>query len=152
MNLLNLVPLIILVSIALIASWTDVRSRLLPNWLAGLTFVSGLACAVWVSEGMEDWLPHLLHAIIALMIGFALYGFKVWGAGDGKFYSAVAVWSGLSDALILIVSITSVGLILAVVGIARNWGSLFSKKLSSIPYGVAIGFGAVLNQAREYLL
>jgi len=143
--------LVALTCFALAASWTDIRSRLLPNWLVGLTFVSGLAFSFWFG-GLENGLYHLAHALIALVIGFALYGIKVWGAGDGKFYAAVAVWSSWTDALILIMAITSVGLILAVIGIARNWGQLFSKQLSSIPYGVAIGFGAVLNHAREYVL
>ena len=140
----------VLISIALAASWTDIRARVLPNWLVGLTLVSGLVFAYFAGD-LDGVLYHSFHALLALMIGFALYGFKIWGAGDGKFYAAVSVWFGVTEALALIVAITSIGLVLTVFAIIRNWGRLLSKQHSNIPYGVAIGFGAVLNLSREFL-
>ena len=57
----------------------------------------------------------------------------------------------LKRLLAVILAITAVGFVVAVIDIVRNWGSLLSKSLAGIPYGVAIGLGAVLHQSRGYL-
>ena len=94
---------------------------------------------------------HLLHFAAALAIGIALFAFKVWGAGDGKFYAAVSVWFPIGDFLQLILAISAVGLILVVIYALRRWGKIFAKDAPGIPYGVAIGLGAALAMAGELL-
>ena len=90
---------------------------------------------------------HLLHFAAALVIGIALFAFKVWGAGDGKFYAAVSVWFPLGEFFELILAISAVGLILVLVYALRRWGKIFAKDAPGIPYGVAIGFGPALAMA-----
>jgi prepilin peptidase CpaA len=78
----------------------------------------------------------------------------VFGGGDAKFYAAVAAWFALGKAVLLLVSISLSGLALLVVWfsyrrmrrlpIGRSAGG---THFDSLPYGVAIGSGAVLTMA-----
>lgn len=123
-------------------AWTDSRRRVVPNYLALLTAISGLGLSAYYG-GSELLLLHVAHGAAALVVGFALFAFNLWGGGDGKFYAAAACWFAISDffRLVLFISIVGVLLILAMFVIRR--GKLFRKDSAGIPYGVAIAGGAI---------
>jgi prepilin peptidase CpaA len=150
MQLTFVLPFGALIGLATAASWTDFRSRTIPNWLIISTFVWGLGFAIWTNH-WGDLLLHLLHFTAALTVGLALFGFKVWGGGDGKLYAAVAVWFEIQDFFLLVLAITTVGLALLLGYTVVHWGKLFAKSGRSIPFGVAIGLGAVLAFTRDIL-
>lgn len=143
-------PFSALVGLATAASWIDFRSRTIPNWLIIVTLAGGLGFAIWTSD-WSDLLLHFLSFVIALAVGLALFGLKVWGGGDGKLFAAIALWFEIADFPVLVMAIALVGFVLVLGYSLVHWGKLFSKNAQSIPYGVAIGFGAVLAFARDML-
>lgn len=130
------------------AAWLDLRHRLIPNWLCAVTLLAGLVAAT-VAGGLPALGNQSLHMAIALVAGMALFQFGVFGGGDAKFYAAVAAWFPLAQAGMLLISVTLCGLVLLVVWFSyrrirrlpvRRGGQHFE----GLPYGVAIGAGAVL--------
>jgi prepilin peptidase CpaA len=147
---MQFVPVAALALAAAIASWSDVLYRRVPNWLTGLTALAGLAMGLLVG-GPAVLGGQALHMALVLLAGIMLFRFGVFGGGDAKFYAAVAAWFNLSKATLLLLSITSCGLVLVIVWfayrrlrrlpISRGGGE---NQFDSLPYGIAIGAGAVL--------
>lgn len=150
---MQFVPLAALTLAAAIAAWTDVLRRRVPNWLCAITALAGLAAGV-IQGGLPALGSQALHLAIALVVGIGLFRFGVFGGGDAKFYAAVAAWFGMSRALLLLISVTFCGGALLVVWfgyrrlrrlpIGRNSGG---THFDSLPYGIAIGAGAVMAMA-----
>ena len=144
MNIPAILPVLVLAVFALAGAWTDIRSRTIPNLLVLATALAGLAFPAIAG----DWnavLMHLAHFGVALLIGLGLFAAKFWGGGDGKFYAAVAAWFPIDDFFLLMFAISAVGLFLVLGVIARNGGKMFARGAASVPYGVAIGLGALLK-------
>jgi prepilin peptidase CpaA len=143
-------PVAALTLSAAIASWSDVLYRRVPNWLSGLTALAGLAYGS-VEGGLPALGSQALHMAIVLVAGMVLFRFGLFGGGDAKFYAAVAAWFSLAKAVFLLLSITSCGFVLLIVwfGYRRLRRLPISRSsdgtdFDSLPYGIAIGAGAVL--------
>lgn len=144
------VPLIVLIALCCTAAWLDAMQRRLPNWLCALTAVAGLAAALVLAGPSEaGW--HALHLLVALIGGLALFSIRIFGAGDAKYYAAVASWFALSEAvkLLLLVSLSGVVLLIVWFIYRRARGIPIRSKTNSLsdslPYGLAIGAGAILT-------
>jgi prepilin peptidase CpaA len=155
---------------------TDWRSRRIPNAVTYPTMVIGLALGAIESAGPAGFpgslFPAGLHGglvdhVAGLAIGFLVaYPFYAGGglkAGDGKFLMAVgalmgtlfllqaAVWGALVGGVIAIGFIVARRVAAARAGTAETMGGLLH---TWIPYGVALGLGALaalaiqLNQLR----
>jgi len=134
-----------------VGALSDIKDRRLPNWLSALLLVYGLAHAVALG-GFEDlgWLPsigwHALHALIALVVGAALFAGGMFGGGDAKFYAGLAAYFTLSDGLDLLLWVSILGFF-AIIAWMIGRRILPSKKLiansleAKFPYGVAIAAG-----------
>lgn len=139
---------IVMIPLALLACWFDITQRRLPNWLVLVTLGIGLALALLEPRNAE-LTSRLGHAIIALVIGMGLYRIGLVGAGDAKFYAAVAAWFSLGEAPSLMLSVALCGFVLAVGWIvvrrliARKPGAGKSPDRHKLPFGVAIAGGAV---------
>ena len=76
------------------AAINDITSFKIPNWISVL-LISAFPVAV-VATGTDFsflWQGALL-AVGMLIVGFALFAFKIAGGGDGKLLAAVAPWVG----------------------------------------------------------
>lgn len=139
--------LTLFVGLMAIGAWLDLVSRRLPNWLCLLVFATGIG-ATWMHFGVQALPLHALHFAIAFAIGILLYWFGVIGGGDAKFYAAAAMWFSLSDGLRILLCVSLFGVLLLIVMV--GWNTVrrnnpankpkFWKQ--SVPYGVAIAFGA----------
>lgn len=143
MEITNIIALALLVACAGIGAWTDITQRRLSNWLCLATFVAGLGMTA-ATAGPDALLSHLGHAGAALAIGLALFAAGVWGGGDGKFYAAVAAWFPIEGFFNLVFAISLLGFATLLVMAIKARGRLFRKDGVGVPYGVAIGSGAVL--------
>lgn len=131
----------------------DWRERRLPNWLCGVTLLAGLAVTVALS-GLAAVPAHLWHAALALLVGMALFAPGLIGGGDAKFYAAIAVWFPLAEGFRLLLLVGLAGLVLTV----ALWGLVWRRNGAepaarnggiqprTVPYGVAIGAGALAAQ------
>lgn len=130
------------------AIWSDVSRRRLPNALCLVVTALGVAVSLY-GGGFALAGSGLLHGLIALVIGIALFSAGIVGGGDAKYYAAVAVWFPLSQATTLLLLVSAAGFILFVGWFIwrRLRGIKVQRKSANdadkFPYGVAIAIGAL---------
>jgi prepilin peptidase CpaA len=86
-------------AVLVVSTFTDVRSRRIPNWLV-LPFLGlGIAVSGW----LYGW-QGVGSSLGGAALGFFIYGFLFWmggmGAGDVKLCAAIGAWIGPSQLLI----------------------------------------------------
>jgi prepilin peptidase CpaA len=143
--------LAILAALVGYASWTDVKQRRIPNWTSLLTLVTGLL-AVFVLGGVDELGWAAAHFAAALIGGMLLTAMHWIGAGDAKFYAALAGWLPIQLGLWLLVSVALAGLVLLAVFTMKRRGrvarmSAEQSDFAKLPYGIAIGLGGLLAVA-----
>lgn len=155
MTTLQIVALALLAPIAVVGAWLDVSQRRLPNWLCAVALVFGIAVS-YLAGGWVGLVFALAHAVLALLVGMALFAVRVIGGGDAKFYAALAVWFPIQQGLFLLVSVACAGLFLAIAILMRRRkprrpaNGLVGPDdddFRKVPYGVAIAAGALLTRA-----
>ena len=142
----------------LAAAISDLRKFIIPNTVS-ITLVIAFFISFGLSGlGFDVLLNHLLAGGIMLVVGIALFAFKIFGAGDSKLLAAAALWLGwpmFGHALIYIALFG--GALSVLIVLSRVVARLFPR-LSLIfppvarlaatekliaPYGVAIAAGAI---------
>ena len=76
-----------------VATFTDLRSRRIPNWLVFPFFGCGIAASIWLS-GWHGAEKSLLGAALGLLIYGVLFLMGGMGAGDVKLCTAIGAWIG----------------------------------------------------------
>ena len=131
------------------AAWSDVNYRRLPNLLALVVAGLGLALTA-IGVSLSAAASGLLHGVLALLVGLALYSRGMMGGGDIKYYAAIATWFPLSQGFRLLGMVSLAGLaLLAGWLIWRRLARTPIKFKASadgdkLPFGVAIAAGAVM--------
>jgi prepilin peptidase CpaA len=159
------------VALALIAGWTDWRSRRIPNWLT----VPGLAAGIAVNGITGGWMglkASLLGAGLGLLLLLPFVLLRSLGAGDWKLAGALGAIVGpaaLADLLMGSVFVAGVMALILVIykrrflQTMRNMGRLMRSMLtfhrpgsevsldnpesSKVPYGVALALTTLLYAA-----
>ncbi|MDR2858286.1 MAG: prepilin peptidase [Novosphingobium sp.] len=139
----------LLLAAALVASWSDAFRRRIPNWLCLVTALAGLSFAA-LSGGAWALGSHALHASIALVAGMILFALGGIGGGDAKFYTAVATWFALAQAILLLLAVSLSGLVIFIVwfvyrraaGKPIRWSS--RDPGDGLPYGIPIALGTLV--------
>lgn len=136
-----------LLASGLVACWMDIRHRLLPNWLVLVTAAAAAGTAAWGGFlGVAA-----IHMALALVIGMALFALKVVGAGDAKYYAALALFFPWQGAAIFALCIGLGGIVLLAGTTARL--ALPGRNPPArapvgtrmhLPFGVALAIGAML--------
>lgn len=132
--------LIVLV-MSLIATLTDIKKRVIPNWLTGSGFVAGVF--IHLSSFSWQWLGSVL---IWGVVSFLVWKSKMFGGGDSKFFIACASVMGGTWTLIFFMysAITSLPLFLFYMVKERRWRT-------RIPYAPAM-LAAVVWLYVRYLM
>lgn len=158
---------VLLVLVMLGASWTDLRSRRIPNWLTMGGVIAGLVIRVWMGPGPA--LSGLLGVALALLLALPFFVAGVLGGGDAKLLMAVGAFMGPGDLASASLVIALIGGLVALVEAARRGvllptlmacGSLivswvtFGRRPArssaaggerlTVPYGIAIATGSLL--------
>src|SRR5215475_6043402 len=85
-----------------VATFTDLRSRRIPNWLVLPFLLAGLV----VSAFLHGW-QGLLQSVEGLVVGAAFFGFLAlmggMGMGDVKLCAAIGAWIGPTQMLTALV-------------------------------------------------
>ncbi|MEP6867559.1 MAG: prepilin peptidase [Novosphingobium sp.] len=142
---------------AVIAGWYDGRYRRIPNWLCAATALAGLAFGLW-SVGFPVIISNALHLFAALLGGMILFRVGAFGGGDAKYYAAIAAWFGLGKAILLLLCVALSGLVLLIIWFSyrRLAGYQIRKRagtgLDGLPYGIAIGSGAIITMMSTFSL
>jgi prepilin peptidase CpaA len=97
-----------------IATFTDLRSRRIPNWLVFPFLIAGIVVSGW----LHGW-SGIGHSLAGLALGGLLFGILCFmggmGMGDVKLCAAIGAWIGPGQLAIALVMTGIVGGIMALV-------------------------------------
>jgi prepilin peptidase CpaA len=166
----TLVNIILLIPLAIVIAYYDVRYRRIPNAFVLATLVGGLAIN-GIFSGLAGVYSSVSGCALAFVLMFVLHLFGAMGAGDVKLFAAIGTVIGSSLVLPTFVVVVITGGLLAIVSIIRA-GTLVSTmhrvlqilvgmlpgwqmpkfavpvdRKYTIPYGVAITLGSILSIA-----
>lgn len=140
-----------LAALLVIAAVTDIRSRIIANWLNGA--VALLAPLFWMASGLSFWPDMVLQigmAMAVFAIFAALFALGMMGGGDVKLLAALALWLPLQPMMTLLV-------IMSVLGGAVTLITVLHHKMRQrqgrpeVPYGVAISLAGLWVIGERYL-
>jgi prepilin peptidase CpaA len=141
-------------AVVVVLAWaaiSDVASRRIPNACVLALLV---IFAAWALTGAPAGLVSGLAAAgVGLAAGFALYLFKVIGAGDAKLFAATALFVGLAYLPMFALATAVAGGVIAIAALAaqprRVLAMITLRSVAApspgIPYGVAIALGGLLT-------
>jgi prepilin peptidase CpaA len=169
----RLKPLILAgaVLLSLIAGWTDLRSRRIPNWLTVPGLLVGVA-ANTVLSGWSGLKASLLGAAVGLALLLPFVVLRSLGAGDWKLAGALGAFTGSSVLVDLLLGSVLVAGVMAMALVVykgrtretiRNIGHILASLATfhvpgervsldnpdslKVPYGVALALTVVLYGA-----
>jgi prepilin peptidase CpaA len=166
----TVVTIVLLLPLAVIITYHDVRYRRIPNPFVIATLVSGLAIN-GIFGGLQGLAASFGGCILAFGLMFMLHVFGAMGAGDVKLFAAIGAVSGahlvlptflvvvLTGGVLAMVSIIRSGRVLTtmhrvlqiLVGLLPGWSvprfAVPADRSHTIPYGVAITIGSIISTA-----
>jgi prepilin peptidase CpaA len=161
---------ILLVPLAIIICYYDVRYRRIPNAFVLAALIGGLGVNT-IFGGMNGVLSSLGGCVFAFVLMFMLHVFGAMGAGDVKLFAAIGSVTGahlvlptflvviLTGGLLALVSILRSGAVRTTmhrvlqifVGLLPGWPmpkfAVPTDRRLTIPYGVAITLGSIVSTA-----
>lgn len=85
-----------------IATFTDLRSRRIPNWLVLPFLLLGIGVSAWTG----GW-HGVRQSLLGMGLGLLVYGFLFWlggmGMGDVKLCAAIGAWIGPGQLLVALI-------------------------------------------------
>lgn len=155
-----LVQSVLLAAFALTVMWTDWRTRRIPNQITYPAMLVGLVLAAIVAfPGAPlggGFLDHLVAIVAAFVLTYPLYAMGGIKAGDAKLLMAVGALKGTVFLLyaailgVLFGGVIAVGYIAVrrVAAMAGGREATMGQLMRSwIPYGIALGLGALVALA-----
>jgi prepilin peptidase CpaA len=150
---------IVLIILVVIAAFSDLRTRRIPNWLTVPGAALGIVLHIW-NGGIWGGALSLAGAALGLAIFIPLYMLSGMGAGDVKLLSAVGALTGPQSLIIVFVFTGLVGGVAAIaLAVSRGrlretlerTGSLMLGVRGAagpdslrLPYGAVIAAGTLL--------
>jgi prepilin peptidase CpaA len=158
----------LLIPLAIIIGYYDVRYRRIPNPFVVATFIAGVAMNT-IFGGLHGAYASLAGCGLAFVLMFTLHIFGAMGAGDVKLFAAIGAVTGahlvlptflivvLTGGLLAIVSVLRAGLGMSTmhrvlqifVGMLPGWQmprfAVPADRRYTIPYGVAITLGSIIS-------
>jgi prepilin peptidase CpaA len=165
-----LVNIGLLVPLAIVIGYYDVRYRRIPNAFVLAALAGGLALN-GIFGGLAGVAASLGGCGLAFVLMFILHIFGAMGAGDVKLFAAIGAVTGaqlvvptflvvvLTGGLLAVVSIIRAGTVVStlhrvlqiLVGLLPGWQmpkfAVPADRTHTIPYGVAITMGSIISIA-----
>jgi prepilin peptidase CpaA len=162
------VNIALLIPLAIVIAYYDVRYRRIPNPFVLATLASGVAMHS-ISGGLAGLYGSLAGCALAFVLMFMLHIFGAMGAGDVKLFAAIGAVTGvglvlptflvvvLTGGVLALVSIIRAGVVMTtmqrvlqiLVGLLPGWEmprfAVPSDRRHTIPYGVAITIGSIIS-------
>ena len=160
--------LLLLLPLAVIVIYYDVRFRRIPNAVVLVALIAGLAINISFS-GLAGAMSSVKGLGLAFLPMFLMHIFGALGAGDVKLFAAIGAVVGVGLVPMTFVVVVMLGAVLAVYSMLRS-GTVFSTlhgvlrifvgllpgwemprfamppdRRHTIPYGVAITLGSLIS-------
>jgi prepilin peptidase CpaA len=166
----TLVNIALLIPLAVIIGYYDVRYRRIPNAFVLAAFSGGLVMNAIIG-GMHGVYSSLTGCALAFFLMFMLHVFGAMGAGDVKLFAAIGAVTGaqlvvptfvvvvLTGGLLAVVSVIRAGILMSTMhrvlqifmGMLPGWQmpkfAVPADRRYTIPYGVAITMGSLISTA-----
>ena len=166
----TLVYIILLIPLAVVIAYYDVRYRRIPNAFVLAAFSGGVLMNA-ILGGLQGVYSSIAGCLLAFFLMFMFHIFGAMGAGDVKLFAAIGAVTGLhlvvptfivvvlTGGLLAVVSIIRAGILVTTmqrvlqifVGMLPGWQMpKFTVPLDrkhTIPYGVAITMGSIISIA-----
>jgi prepilin peptidase CpaA len=111
--------LILVLTAAALAAYTDLKSRRIPNFLTGAVLVAGLA--LHATQGWRSLAISIALFVVVFFLGTLLFSLKLIGGGDVKLLAAAAATLGWPDtAAFLFYTVIAGGLLGIIISTARG--------------------------------
>lgn len=164
----TLVNITLLLPLAIIITYYDVRYRRIPNAFVLATLAAGVAMSA-----MFGGFPGVAESVGGCALGFVLmfmlHIFGAMGAGDVKLFAAIGAVTGaqlviptfivviLTGGLLAVVSMVRAGMVMTtmhrvlqiLLGLLPGWQmprfAVPADRKHTIPYGVAITLGSIIS-------
>ena len=164
----NLAIALLLIPMAIVITYMDVRYRRIPNKLVVVTLLGGLALNTFFG-GSQGLLLSLGGFALAFGLMFFFHVFGTMGAGDVKLFAAIGAVNGLSLVLPTLIVVALTGGLLAIFkmiysgraratmfGVLRFFYGLLpgqqvprfeipTDRSYTLPYAVPICFGSLIG-------
>ena len=161
---------VLLIPLAVVIIYYDVRYRRIPNPFVLATLISGIGINI-IFGGVSGALNSVGGCVLAFILMFMLHLFGAMGAGDVKLFSAIGAVMGahlvlptflvvvLTGGMLALVSIVRSGAVRTtmqrvlqiLVGLLPGWQmprfAVPTDRRGTIPYGVAITLGSIISTA-----
>lgn len=127
-----------------VATFTDLRSRRIPNWLVLPFMLAGLVVPAW----LLGW-HGFSQSVEGFGLGALVYGILSWvggtGLGDVKLVAAIGAWIGPQQlAFAMFLTVMAAGLIALGSALYGNFhGDTWKSR--KIPYAPAIAIGTLIS-------
>ena len=105
---------VLLVALTVTAAVTDLKSRIIPNWLALAGLIAGFAANVYLS-GLTGLKTAGLGMGLALLIYIPLFAIRAMGGGDVKLMAAAGSMIGAENWFSLFILTSILGALIAVI-------------------------------------
>ena len=134
----------LLVALMMMVAVIDIRSMIIPDWVNGAIFVSGLMASVTIGT-VDPWSALAASAAASALLALvqvvfrAVRGYDGLGWGDVKFIGAAATWTGL-EGLAFALLAASVLALVSVLG-SQALTRKFDRR-QRIPFGPFLALGA----------
>ena len=156
--MLEAIQLIVFPILVAFAGASDLLTMKIPNRVSILLVAGFIVLAFAMQLSLEQWGLHLAGAAIVFVACFAMFSVGWMGGGDAKFASAIALWFGFSESLLLFVLIVAIFGMLLTIGllafrmlpmlpltlVRQDWIARLHDRKTGIPYGIAISAAALL--------
>lgn len=166
----TLVNITLLLPLAVIITYYDVRYRRIPNAFVLATLAAGIAINA-IFSGFAGITASLGGCALGFVLMFLLHIFGAMGAGDVKLFAAIGAVIGaqlvvptfivviITGGLLAVVSVIRAGMLVStmhrvlqiLVGLLPGWQmpkfAVPTDRKHTIPYGVAITMGSLISIA-----
>jgi prepilin peptidase CpaA len=140
----------LVVALLCVASVTDARSRIIPDWVN--IAIALLALPMWWVTQLTLWPGVALQLAIAAVVFVVFLGaFRIgqMGGGDVKLLTALALFLPPLDFLDAFVGTAMVGGVLTSIQLVRHTLRNDGKRFEN-PYGISIAIGAIIAIGGRY--
>lgn len=116
---ISIITALATIGLLVAAAVSDIRRYRIPNYL-----VYGIAAAFAVATAFNFAWPALAWSLAAALgmfaLGCAFFALRLFGGGDVKLITAVALWTGVADLLRFALLMSAIGGVLGVVWMIRR--------------------------------